>query len=267
MDCWDTGAPADGSPLVFLQGILAGPAVWAGVTAILAERRRCITIDWPFGAHRRPMLRDADLSPPGLARLMVEVLDGLGVTRAVLVGNDSGGVVSQLVVAAKPARVAGLVLVACDAFEVFPPGAYRQPFRLARVPGAIRLLAAALNTPTFARSRFGFGAVTRDPAALAQPRLLTDPLVRRDLRKLITGSSSAQTLAAAETFRHFDRPVLVVWAAEDRLFSPSLGRRLADAFPDARLAVVPGSRTFVPVDQPHALGELIAAFLQDGSAP
>jgi pimeloyl-ACP methyl ester carboxylesterase len=108
--------------------------------------------------------------------------------------------------------------------------------------------------------------VTREPAVLAQSRLLADPLIRRDLRKLMTGSSSAQTLAAAETFQQFAPPVLVVWASEDRLFAQSLGQRLADAFPNARLAVVPESRTFIPIDQPDALGELIARFLQDGSA-
>jgi pimeloyl-ACP methyl ester carboxylesterase len=93
-------------------------------------------------------------------------------------------------------------------------------------------------------------------------RLLADRLIRRDLCKLISGSSRSQTLRAARSFRDYDRPVLVVWAAEDRLFPRSLGQRLAEAFPRGRMVVVPGSRTFVPVDQPRPLARLIGEFLE-----
>jgi pimeloyl-ACP methyl ester carboxylesterase len=253
-----------GHRVLLLQGFLAPPRVWSAVVAQLSERLSCITVDWPFGAHQRAARADADLSPPGIARVATEVLDALGVERAVLVGNDSGGVIAQLVVATEPHRVEGLVLVACDAFEVFPPGVYRHLFRLARMPGLPRLMAAALNSPTIARSRFGFGAVTYHPAVLQPPhRLLADPLIRRDLAKLMAGSSSSQTLAAARSFAHFDRPVLVVWAQQDRLFERSLGRRLADAFPRGRLVTVPASRTFVPLDQPAVLAALISELAAD----
>lgn len=250
--------------MLFLQGFLAGPDVWAPVVAGLAARHRCITVDWPFGAHRQPMRADADLSPPGLAELVIEVLDRLDEPQAVLVGNDSGGVIAQLVAAACPGRVAALVLVACDAFEVFPPGPYRLLFRLAAVPGFMRVAAAAMTIPTIAGTRLGYGAVIEhDPSSVrrwAAP-LAADPRIRRDAAKLMTGSSNTQTLTAARTFGRFDRPVLVVWADRDRLFSPSLGRRLADAFPHGSLEVVADSGTFVPHDQPERLTELLTGFL------
>nr|WP_160824152.1 alpha/beta hydrolase [Actinomadura sp. J1-007] len=256
-----TDGEGPGPAVLFLQGFLAGPDVWSPVVAGLAERHRCVTVDWPFGAHGRPMRADADLSPPGVAELVVEVLDRLGESSAVLVGNDSGGVIAQLVTAAHPERVAALALVACDAFEVFPPGAFRPLFRLAAVPGAVRAMAAAMNVPAIARSRLGFGAVMeRRPGSVrhwAAP-LAADPGVRRDIAKLMTGASSAQTLAAARTFGGYDRPVLVVWADRDRLFPMALGRRLAGAFPRGRLEVVRDSGTFVPHDQPERLTELLA---------
>ncbi|MEW2352173.1 alpha/beta hydrolase [Spirillospora sp. NPDC029432] len=253
-----------GPAVVFLQGFLAGPDIWSPVVAGLSGRHRCVTVDWPFGAHRSPMRADADLSPPALAELVVEVLDRLGEERAVLVGNDSGGVIAQLVTAAHPDRVAALALVACDAFEVFPPGAYRVLFRLAAVPGLVRAVAAALSVPAIARSRLGFGAVIRhDPGAARRwvVPLATRRSVRRDAAKLMTGSSSSQTLAAARTFAGYDRPVLVVWADGDRLFPAELGRRLAGAFPQGRLEVVTGSGTFVPHDRPERLTELLAGLL------
>jgi pimeloyl-ACP methyl ester carboxylesterase len=264
---WESGPAGAQVPLVFLQGLLAPPRVWDEVVGSLTEHQRCITVDWPFGAHEQPMRADADLSPPGIARLAVEILDGLGIERAVLVGNDSGGVIAQLVVAAHPDRIASLALVACDAFEVFPPRQYRPLFRLARIPGTVELLALALRRPFVARSGIGLGAVVSDTSRLGDlGALLADPLIRRDLRKLLVGSSNAQTLAAAQSFHRFGKPVLVVWAGDDRLFTPSLGRRLASAFPRGRLEVIAGSRTFVPVDQPARLAGLIAGFLDEAAA-
>ncbi|MEU4828997.1 alpha/beta hydrolase [Actinomadura sp. NPDC023710] len=261
-----TNGEGPGPAVVFLQGFLAGPDVWSPVVAELAGRHRCFTVDWPFGAHGRPMRADADLSPPGVAELVVEVLDRLGEPSAVLVGNDSGGVIAQLVTAAHPDRVAALALVACDAFEVFPPGVYRLLFRLASVPGVVRAMAAAMNVPAIARSRVGFGAVLEHcPGSVrhwAAP-LAADPGVRRDITKLMTGASNAQTLGAARAFGGYDRPVLVVWADRDRLFPLALGRRLARAFPFGRLEVIKNSGTFVPHDQPARLAELLAGFLAE----
>jgi pimeloyl-ACP methyl ester carboxylesterase len=263
---WQHGPHDDTrAPLLFLQGFMAGPDAWTDTLTALPTDRQCITVDWPFGAHGQGLRSDADTSPPGVARLAIEVLDRLGIERAVLVGNDSGGVIAQLVVASAAQRVAALVLISCDAFEVFPPGAYRYLFRLAGVPGVVATVARLMSVPAFAASRFGYGAVTARPArALEWVRpLVSDVAVRRDLAKLMTGSSKTQTLRAAECFADFDRPAMVVWAANDRLFSRGLGQRLASAFPNARFEVVDDSATFVPLDQPNRLAHLLNDFLAE----
>src|ERR1039457_5006611 len=232
---WDHGPGTGGPPLVFLQGSLAGPEVWSDVVAELPGQHRCITVDWPFGAHRQPLAPDADLSPPGVARLAVEVVDRLEVPSAVLVGNDSGGVIAQLVASAHPGRVSALVLVACDAFESFPPGAYRHLFRLSALPGAVSPLA-------------------------------TSPGVRQYTAKRMRGSSKTGTLDAARRFADFAQPVLVVWAGQDRLFPRSLGERLAAAFPHGRFELVDDSATFIPYDQPHSLAAILTGFLAPDAA-
>jgi pimeloyl-ACP methyl ester carboxylesterase len=266
---WEHGppeAPEAGAPIVFLQGFLARPDAWTDTLGRMRSRQRCITVDWPFGAHSLPLRADADVSPPGIARLVIEVLDVLGIERATLVGNDSGGVIAQLVVASDPQRVHGLVLVSCDAFDVFPPGVYRHVFRLAALPGTVGAMAKMMALPAFAKSRFGYGAViSRMPEralAWATP-LASDPGIRRDLAKLMAGSSNRQTLWAAEHFADYQRPVLVVWAERDRLFPGSLGTRLARAFPQGRCEVVADSSTFVPMDRPDRLAALLDEFVAE----
>jgi pimeloyl-ACP methyl ester carboxylesterase len=65
----------------------------------------------------------------------------------------------------------------------------------------------------------------------------------------------------AESQRDFDRPVLVAWAAEDRVMPREHGPRLAALFPDARLVEIPDSYTLVPEDQPGPLAQAIREFV------
>jgi pimeloyl-ACP methyl ester carboxylesterase len=67
-------------------------------------------------------------------------------------------------------------------------------------------------------------------------------------------------LAATPSLSTFGRPVLVVWAPEDRMMRPALGARLAAAFPSARLVEVFDSYTLVPIDQPKPLATALREF-------
>ncbi|HYY82848.1 MAG TPA: alpha/beta hydrolase, partial [Actinomycetes bacterium] len=68
------------------------------------------------------------------------------------------------------------------------------------------------------------------------------------------------TLAAARALPQFTKPVLLAWAAEDRLFPLQLAHRLAALLPHATVATVPDSYTFVPEDQPQLLARLVVDF-------
>ena len=59
----------------------------------------------------------------------------------------------------------------------------------------------------------------------------------------------------------FDRPVLLVWGDACDFFPLAHAQRLASDFPDATLVAVPGAKTWVPVDEPGALADAIAAFV------
>ena len=90
--------------------------------------------------------------------------------------------------------------------------------------------------------------------------------IRRDLREFLRGVHRRHTMAAAERLAGFDRPVLLAWAPEDRLFPISLAERLAEILPDARIARIDDSLTFVPEDQPAVLAELITEFARKNAA-
>ena len=110
-----------GRPVVFVHGFLTNGTLWRKVVPRLADAGfRCIAPDWPLGSHSIAMDPEADLSPPGLAGLIVEFLAQLDLDDVVLVGNDTGGALAQMVAARKPDRVGMLVLTPCDAFRNWP---------------------------------------------------------------------------------------------------------------------------------------------------
>jgi pimeloyl-ACP methyl ester carboxylesterase len=71
------------------------------------------------------------------------------------------------------------------------------------------------------------------------------------------------TLQAAERLRSFERPALVVWAAEDRVMPPEHGRRLAELLPRGRLIEIDDSYTLIPEDRPVELSRVIQDFVRD----
>jgi pimeloyl-ACP methyl ester carboxylesterase len=260
------GEAGEGEPIVFVHGLLVNGSLWRKVTPGLGRDFRCIVPDWPLGSHSPAMRPDADLSPLGLAKLVDDFCAALGLDGVTLVGNDTGGAISQLVAAHHADRLARLVLTPCDAYENFLPPFFRPLQWLARVPGG--LAAALQGTRTYAvrRSPLAFGLLCKhgvDRAvseAWARPSL-DDRAVRRDCVKVLRGIDKRHTLEAAELLRSFDRPTLIAWAPEDRFFKMSNAERLAAAIPNARLERIDDSYAFVPEDQPDRLAELIAEFV------
>jgi pimeloyl-ACP methyl ester carboxylesterase len=251
-----------GEPVVLVHGLLTNSMLWAGVAEILAKDFRVIAPDWPLGSHEVPLEPGADLTPPGLAKLIADFLAALELENVTLVGNDTGGALCQLVAVGHPERLGRLVLTPCDAYENFPPAMFRPLVLAARVPGSVWLIANALR-PRFAqRLPFAFGMLSKRPLD-ASPFLrpaLADARIRREIAAILRGMDKRHTLEAAERFGAFEKPVLLAWAPEDRFFKLRYAERMADAFPDARIERIEDSYTYVSIDQPQRTAELIASF-------
>ncbi len=253
----------EGKPVVFVHGYLVDGRLWDGVVDNLSDRCRCLAPDWPIGAQQIAMKPDADLTPYGIAATIAAFLEALDLNDVTIVGNDSGGAMSQVLVTRHPERISRLVLTNCDTYENFPPGIFKAMPPIAKLPGGMAVLAAPFRIGAFGRAAFKPFSKKPIPAELIaswMEPVMKDPGVRHDTKKVTVGMNKRYTLEAAQKLRGSELPVLLAWAPDDRLFKLASAKRLAAEIPNASLVEIPDSSTFVPLDQPRRLADEIAAF-------
>ena len=266
----DTGG--DGPVLVFGHGLLMDGRQWRKVIPQLSGYR-CITPTLPMGAHTEPMRPDADLTEQGVAGILADFLDALDLEDVTLVLNDWGG--GQFMIAdGRDARLGRLVLASCTAFDNYPPKPARPAALLCRLPGGGWVITKLLGTRFFRHSNRAYGALTKYglPDALFDTWFAPaaeNRAVRRDLVKFVTGAPSRRRLLElSERMRGFTRPVLVIWAREDRMMPLAHADRLVELYPDATKVIVEDSWTLIPEDQPEAMVRALREFVGSfGSDP
>ena len=255
-----------GVPVVFLAGLVLSSGFWRRLVPALTQPVRAIVPDLPLGAHTVRMRRDADLSPTAIADLVVELLDALDVKEAVIVGNDTGGVIAKLLATRHPERVSALVLTPCECFENFLPPIYRYLQVIAHIPGATWPLSQSMRLTRVRRLPIAFGWLTKRPlekraydSYLAPGQ--TTRGVRRDSAKVLRAIRRRYTIQADAALASFERRTLIAWASEDRVFPYAHAERLAEILPNAELVSIADSYTYIPEDQPLVLAGHIDRFI------
>ena len=204
----------------------------------------------------------------GVASLVSELVNQLGLEDVTLIGNDTGGAIVQFAVANPNLRIGRIVLVSCDAFDNFPTGlAGKTLYLTGKLP---RLLFAMfmqqLRVRPIRRLPIAFGWLTKrgDPTTKKWlKQLLGHRRIQSDAIRFLRASKNekAALAAASAGLASFTGPALVVWAANDRVMPFEHGRRLAELLPDSYLVEITDSYTLVSLDQPNELATAIRTFI------
>lgn len=255
----------EGPPIVLIHGLLVNGRIWDRLTSALAPHTRCIVPELPLGSHSIPLGEGQEVSPAAVAALIAELLEHLELEDVTLVGNDTGGAISQLVAADHPERVGALVLTNCDAFEHFPPRALKPFVSGLALPG---VAAAGGMLGNFRGAR---GLISKlqltvwpidDDVVRSWMAPMRDRRIRADLKQFVRAIPDTDMVAASERLRGFDRPALLAWAMRDPYFTVADGERLAAVLPQGRLEQIEDASTFVQLDAPGRLAELILEQVQ-----
>ena len=258
---YEATGPENGRPVVFVHGYMMGRELWRQVSARLGSRGlRCVAPTWPLGAHTQPLRPGADRTITGVAGIVADVLAALDLDDVVLVGNDTGGVVTQLVAVHHPERLGALVLTSCDAFEHFPPPILKPVIMAAKSKAMFKTVAQAMRAPMARKRAFdGLAHSNIDDLTAAWVRPgLSDPAIAEDLRQFTLSMRTEVTTGVAARLHEFDKPTLIAWSADDVFFELADGERLAATIPNAKFEVIDGARTFSMVDRPDRLAELLS---------
>jgi len=257
-----------GPTLVFVHGLLVNANLWRKVVERLSGDFRCVVLDLPLGSHLLPLAPGTDNTPKAVAATVADAIEALGLDDVTLVGNDSGGTLSQFVVTTRPERVGRLVLTSCDYRDNFPPKLFSYFTPVAKLSALMWLMYQPMRFRIPRRTPIAFGWLTKRPIdreaedSYVYPGL-ESKAVREDARRFILGADTADTNAAADRLREFDKPALIAWSGEDRAFPIDDAHGLARDLPKARLELVEDAYTFSMEDNPARLAELIAGFVRE----
>lgn len=197
--------------------------------------------------------------PYALGRLAEDTRDVIaraGVGDHVLVGHSMGGKVAQLVAAARPAGLRGIVLVAPGPAEPAPhvTAAYRE--QLSHAYDSAEAVAAARDQILTAT----------DLPAPVKARIVEDSRSAADAARVAWPLHGIAEDVTAHT-RAIDVPALVVAGEHDRVEPVDVLRaHLLPHLGDARLTVLPGTGHLIPLEAPAALADAISTFAPAASA-
>lgn len=257
-----------GPAIVFVHGLLVNANLWRKVVERLVPDFRCIVLDLPLGSHVLPLTAGTPNGVPDVATAIADAIEKLDLDDVTLVGNDSGGALSQVVVTTRPERIGRLVLTSCDYRDNFPPKLFSYFKPAAVIPGLLWALLQPLRLRLPRRSPIAFGWLTKRPIERAAEDsyllpAMSDAAVRADVRAFIKGADVSQTNAAADRLPEFDKPALIAWSADDRVFPIADAHKLAADLPHSRVELVEDAYTFSMEDNPARLSELIAGFVRE----
>ena len=252
-----------GDPILLLHGLGASKITWLPLLEPLAERHRVVVPDLPgHGESDKPR---HEYTPRFYARVLRHLMDGVGVDRAMVMGNSLGGRIALELALRSPGRVAALVLLdpsvpglrwrhVMGFSRVFPTeiGAIPFPLRERWMEVMIRRLFARPDRLPYE----GYSA-----AASEFIRIYRDPVARMAFFSTLRHIVTERPDSFFASLRRIKQPALIIFGDQDRLVPPRLGVRLAQHLPNSELVVLPDVGHVPQFEATEETLELLASFL------
>lgn len=247
----DTGAVDDRPTLLFVHAYTCNSSLWQGMIARFASRFRCLALDLPGHGQSDPADKASDMAY--LADWAVAVLDHAQVDRTHVCGLSIGGMVAQQLGLNHPQRLHSLVL-ACTTGRLAPEAAATWDERLETI--TTKGLWAQVEESI--ERWYGNGLLADfGPADL-------DPVARMIASTSVAGAVSCGLAVKAhdvlDRLGSITTPTLVIGADRDLSFPPDHPQALAQAIPQARLAMLSDAGHMAPLQVPDAFADALSSF-------
>jgi pimeloyl-ACP methyl ester carboxylesterase len=222
-----------GPPLVLLHGLGGSLYDWRHLIQPLSLSHRVLVVDL-LGSGESEIPQDEDYTIAAQARRVRGLMDLLGLERGTVVGNSYGGGVALKLTQDWPERVDRLVLINSICYPENIP----VYVRLANAPGAAFV---AETLPLGKMTRWALRACYRTVEKLSDEELetyiqeLRVPGRRRALIQILRAILPPDNTEFEARIRTVRAQTLLIWGRTDQTIPASLGRRLLEDLPNARL--------------------------------
>lgn len=235
-----TGEPV----FILLHGFGASTFSWREVMAPLAEYGTVIAYDRPgFGLTERPIEWEGanPYTQESNIKLLLGLMDALGIEQAILVGNSAGGTVATAFTLAHPERVQALIEVDAAVYMTTPDSALLQ--WLLRTPQMDRigpLITRQLGrgrSDQFLKSAFHDPSIIEDNPEIFEGYIEPFTVENWD-RALWMFTQASEPPNLAGRLGQIQVPTLVISGDDDRIVPLESSLRLAEDIPGAVLIVI-----------------------------
>jgi 2-hydroxy-6-oxonona-2,4-dienedioate hydrolase len=251
-----------GVPVVLLHGAGGSAGDWRWVIPKLARVYRIYALEFPT---TRPQA--SSVVPVFSARFISAFLDSLGIKQATLVGNSLGGLAALRFALTRQHRVGALVLAASAGLGQ----ALHPAMRLLTMPGYGDVATGWGQTPLGAWQRLWLRAALlffrpeRIPVSwlweqywLAQrPGFLAATLA--ELRSIIGPEGQREVLLAE--LPSLTIPTLIIWGAEDAIFSLAQAETAVMHLRHSHLNVIPACGHLPHIERYERFAQVLLGFL------
>lgn len=256
---------AAGPTVILIHGYTASTYSWRRSAPRIADAGlRVIAVDLVgFGYSDKP--RYFEYTIDAQARVVIRLMDRLGIGAATLVGCSYGGAIAATIALDSPERVEKLVLV--DA--VINDDLRSHPIlRLASLPGVGEIL-----TPFLADSRAMLRYRSYGTLAAANHHLITDERINAIIRPLHAADGHHSLLATSRNWHanritrdahNITQPTLIVWGEEDTVIPIQDGYTLRDSISGSRMIVIKSCGHVPQEEQSELFSKLVSEFCVTG---
>jgi pimeloyl-ACP methyl ester carboxylesterase len=216
---------------------------------------------WPPQVRRLPSERILAIDLPGhgksegvghhliedYAAGILNFMDALNLSRAVLVGHSMGGAIALQTAMQWPQRVLGLGLLGSAARLRVSPKLLRTAADPSKAPAAVRMVIEN----SFA------GTTGKRLKELAEQRMgeVRSSVLYGDLL-------ACEAFEPEEGAMHIFVPTLILFGAEDKMVPAEAGKVLSEQITGARFEAIPTAGHMVMLEQPEQVAGLLSEFLE-----
>lgn len=253
-------AGAENAPAVMLiHGFAASNFVWSEVLLPMARARfRIVAPDLlGFGFSEKP--RDGEYTIEAQARLIIGLMDKLGIERAALVGSSYGAAIAATCALDYPERVERLVMVGA---VINDEAKHQALLRLASAPLVGDVVAPLLlGSRAVVRRRwkriYAKGAEFNEEKFEARHLPMRTSNMHRATLRTLRCWNAARIERLAHLIKH---PTLLVWGEDDRDTPLRHGKYLRSVMPNARLIVFRHCGHLPQEEFPQEFTEVVTEF-------